>query len=74
MPVKYIEINLIVEVEGTDEQVKALRDKLEEAAWSEVDINCGDPECCPNERLPGQPSCAMGSSRITDEWPDDEED
>jgi len=71
VPTRYIQIEIIVEVDGTPEQVNALRDKIEEAAWSEIDINCGEPECCPDPIKPGQPSSAMGSSTILDEFPED---
>jgi len=65
-------MNITVEVDGK-EHAAALRDKLDEAIYSVIDIHCGEPECCPGEPYAGQPSFAMSSSTITDELPDEED-
>lgn len=65
-------MNVTVEVNGDMEQAKALRDKIDDALYDVIDINCGEPECCPEPIRPGQPSFAMVSSTITSELPDEE--
>lgn len=70
---RYIEVSVIVEVEGTMDEIVQLRNEIEEHLWENIDVNCGEPECCPQERLSGQPISAMGSSKIFDEFPDEED-
>jgi len=68
---RYIEVSVIVEVEGTQEEIRQLRNEIEEHLWENIDVNCGEPECCPTPRYSGQPISALGSSNIHEDFPED---
>lgn len=59
-----LEMNYYISVEGSQEFVEELRDKIDDLVYEALKINCGDPECCPEPRGANFVPSAMGSSTI----------
>jgi hypothetical protein len=71
----YVKIETIIEIDGTMEQAREIRDRVTDAAMDSVEdlIHCGDPECCTEPKRPDQiVGGSYSSSTITDHL--DEED
>jgi hypothetical protein len=49
-----VEISFYISLEGTVEDAAKLRDQIDDAVYDLLNINCGEPECCPEPPAPGE--------------------
>lgn len=59
-----LEMNFYVSVEGSKEFVEELRDKIDDLVHDALNVNCGEPECCPEPRGENYIPGAISSSHI----------
>ena len=58
-----LELDFYISVEGSKEFVEELRDKVEDLVYEALNINCGEPECCPEPR--GENYVPSGTSSVS---------
>lgn len=64
MASRELEMSFYISVEGSEAFVEELRDKIDDLVFDAMNINCGDPECCPEPRGENYVAGAVGSSTI----------
>jgi hypothetical protein len=67
-----LELDFYISIEGSKEFVEELRDRIEDLVYEALNINCGEPECCPEPRGENYVPSATGSTRINKLTEEDE--
>ena len=61
-----LELSFYITIEGSREFAEELRDRIEDLVYDALNINCGEPECCPEPRGETYVFAATGSSHINE--------